>query len=84
MFKKKDFNKAMKEMDKIEELTTSDTLMDELNSIYKHEIQEDCIKELEAQLERLYEHIERDYKTAHQLPAVCYVLQMIIQKYKLL
>jgi len=41
MTKKKDFNEAMEEMDKIEEVTISDSLMDDLHEIYKDEIQDE-------------------------------------------
>ena len=41
MTKKKDFNEAMEEMDKIEEAEISDSLMDELYEIYKDEIQDE-------------------------------------------
>lgn len=41
MTKKKDFNEVMEEMDKIEDMAISDSLIDELHEIYKDEIQDD-------------------------------------------
>lgn len=41
MTKKKDFNEAMEEMDKIEEGAISDSLLNDLYEIYKDEIHEE-------------------------------------------
>jgi S-adenosylmethionine/arginine decarboxylase-like enzyme len=41
MAKKKDFNETMEEMDKVEESTISENVMDELYEIYKNEIQDE-------------------------------------------